>query len=332
MTLARMKDIKIYRNRMKSDNINVNIIPTNILSDDTWQKLYKDNADVVDNIAYKLYSQYVMEDVQNPLELNDYNITVEELTENAKSFMLLYKTTIDKLFELESITFSPIENYDRYEEATVNRTGNETDNTTKTGEKINTNITTGSKVNDNTLTGEKDITNVKSGNLTDTTITNGSVSNSVKNNQITTVKNEPTSYNTNLVDTSSTSYSGDADTSTTDYNNLTENKTSTFNDVTDKSTETYKNYKNTNTETYNNITNTNTENYNNISENNTKTYNDVKDTTESHIHGNIGVTTATAMMKEYVDFYSTYNFWNKFWELYIHLNCRADFDNMIVPL
>ena len=67
MTLARMKDIQMYRKRMKSDNINVNIIPTNILSDDTWQKLYKDNADVVDNIAYKLYSQYVMEDVQNPL-------------------------------------------------------------------------------------------------------------------------------------------------------------------------------------------------------------------------------------------------------------------------
>ena len=266
MTLARMKDIQMYRKRMKSDNINVNIIPTNILSDDTWQKLYKDNADVVDNIAYKVYSYYVMEDVQNPLELNDYNITLEELTENAKSFMLLYKTTIDKLFELESIKFSPIENYDRYEEATVNRTGNETDNT------------------------------VKSGNKTNKVITNGSVTNTSKINQIETNTVEPTSYNTNLVDTSKTSYSGDADTSTS---------------------------------TYNNLTNDNTEIYNDISENNTKTYNDVKDTTESHIHGNIGVTTATAMMKEYVDFYSTYNFWNKFWELYIHINCRADFDNMI---
>ena len=66
MTLASMKDIQMYRKRMKSDNINVNIITTNMLSDDTWQKLYKDNADVVESIAYKLYSQYVMEDVQNP--------------------------------------------------------------------------------------------------------------------------------------------------------------------------------------------------------------------------------------------------------------------------
>ena len=269
MTLARMKDIQMYRKRMKNDNINVNIIPTNILSDDTWQKLYKDNADVVDNIAYKLYSQYVMEDVQNPLELNDYNITVEELTENAKSFMLLYKTTIDKLYELESITFSPIENYDRYEDIKDIRTGNE----------VTTLIKTGSSKEVNT--------------------TNGNVSNAVKNNQKEINKSEPTSYNTNLIDTVTTEYSGDSDTSTTTYNALTHEKETT---------------------------------YNNVKDDNTHSYNDVTDSHNAHIHGNIGVTTATAMMREYVDFYSTYNFWNKFWELYIHINCRADFDNMIAPL
>ena len=105
-------------------------------------------------------------------------------------------------------------------------------------------------------------------------------------------KSEPTSYSTNLIDTSTTEYTGEADTSTTAYNGLSNEKNTT---------------------------------YNNVKDDNTHVYNDVTDTHNAHIHGNIGVTTATAMMKEYVDFYSTYNFWVKFWELYIYINCRADF-------
>lgn len=263
MNLATLNDIKKYNKKL---NIDVSLLYKEHLTETEWGKLYIANSDVIDGIAYKLYGSYVLEDVENPLKTNNTSELLTGLQFNTDMFIQAYKTSINKLWELESINFSPIENYDRYEEATVNKSGNETDNTIKSGSKINTSTS------------------------------NGSVSNESKINQTETNTVEPTSYNTNLVDTSKTSYSGDADTSKT---------------------------------TYDNLVNDNKEVYNNITENNTRTYNDVKDTTESHIHGNIGVTTATAMMKEYVDFYSTYNFWLKFWELYVHINCRADFNNIV---
>lgn len=263
MNLATLNDIKKYNKKL---NIDASLLYKEHLTETEWGKLYITNSDVIDGIAYKLYGSYVLEDVENPLETNNTSELLTELQFNTDMFIQAYKTSINKLWELESINFSPIENYDRYETATVNKSGNETDNTIKSGSKINTSTS------------------------------NGSVSNESKINQTETNTVEPTSYNTNLVDTSKTSYSGDADTSKT---------------------------------TYDNLVNDNKEVYNNITENNTRTYNDVRDTTESHIHGNIGVTTATAMMKEYVDFYSTYNFWLKFWELYVHINCRADFNNIV---
>ena len=55
-------------------------------------------------------------------------------------------------------------------------------------------------------------------------MTTGNVVSSLKNNQTETTKNEPTSYTTNLVDTSTTEYSGDADTNTTSYDNLQNSK------------------------------------------------------------------------------------------------------------
>ena len=119
------------------------------------------------------------------------------------------------------------------------------------------------------------------------------MSNAVKNNQKEINKSEPTSYNTNLIDTVTTEYSGDSDTSTTTYNNLTHEKDTT---------------------------------YNNVKDDNTHSYNDVTDSHNAHIHGNIGVTTSTAMMNEYINFYTTYNFWLKFWNMYIKFNCRADFN------
>ena len=182
---------------------------------------------------------------------------------NSNLFIKSCKSSLDKLWELESVNFSPIENYDRYEDISTIRSGNETTELDKTGT-------------------EKE-----------TSTTNGSVENAIKNNQTETVKNEPTSYTTNLVDTSTTEYSGSADTSTTTYNGLTDIKETA-----------YTNRKDTTTHNYNNIT----------------------DKHEAHIHGNIGVTTATAMMTEYVDFYSTYKFWEEFWKMYGTVNFRADYN------
>ena len=259
MNLSRLNDIKAYN---KKTALDVNLLRKEKLSDSPWEQMYIANADTIDNIAYKMFGENVLEDVTNPLESNNTSVLLEELTASTDIFLQTCTTSINSMWKLESVNFSPIENYDRYEDITTIRSGNE-----------NTDFT-------------------KAGTETETTTTTGNVINSLKNNQTETTKNEPTSYTTNLVDTSTTAYSGDADTNTTFYDDLQNTKENS-----------YTNRKDTTTHTYNNIT----------------------DKHEAHIHGNIGVTTATAMMTEYVDFYSTYNFWVKFWKIYVTINCRADY-------
>lgn len=257
--LATMKKIKEY---ISKNNLNMPLINTAILGDSGWEQMYKDNATIIDNICYRLYAQNVLEDVVDPTISNDTVQLTSELLFNSNLFINSCKASLDRLWKLESVEFSPIENYDRYEDISTIRSGNETTELDKSG-------------------AEKE-----------TTTTNGTVENAIKNNQTETVKNEPTSYTTNLIDTSTTEYSGNADTSTTTYNELTNAKETAYTDRKDTTTH---------------------------------AYNDITDKHNAHIHGNIGVTTATAMMTEYVNFYSTYNFWLKFWEIYVKINCRADF-------
>lgn len=260
MTLATFNNIKAYN---KSVGGTIKLLPESTLLDAAWCNFYKTNYTSIDNLAYKLFGSYVLEDVENPLKTQDTNTLIEELTLNATMFLETNKTYLSRLWEIESLNFSPIENYDRYEDIKDTRNGNETTELFKTGSE------------------------------SETTTTNGSVENAIKNNQKETTKNEPTSYNTNLIDTSTTEYSGDADTNTTEYNNLSTTNETEFTDRKDKTTH-----------DYNNIT----------------------DTHNAHIHGNIGVTTSTAMMNEYINFYTTYNFWFKFWNMYIKFNCRVDFN------
>lgn len=259
MKLATMKKIKDY---ITKNNLSISLINTSILGATGWEQMYKDNATIIDNICYRLYGQNVLEDTVDPTLSNDTVTLTSELLFNSNLFINSCKTSLNRLWELESVNFSPIENYDRYEDISTVRSGNETTELDKAGT-------------------EKE-----------TSITNGAVENAIKNNQTETIKNEPTAYTTNLIDTSTTEYSGNADTSTTTYNGLTDIKETAYTDRKD----------------------TTTHNYNNIT-----------DKHEAHIHGNIGVTTATSMMSEFVSFYSTYNFWVKFWKLYIKINCRADF-------
>ena len=260
MTLATFNNIKAYN---KSISVPIKLLPESALLDNEWCNFYKTNYKSIDSLAYKMFGSYVLEDVENPLKTQDTNRLIEELTLNATMFLETNKTYLNRLWEIESLNFSPIENYDRYEDIKDIRSGNETTELSKMGS-------------------ESEIST-----------TNGSVANAIKNNQKETIKNEPTSYNTNLIDTSTTEYSGDADTNTTTYNNLTTNNETEFTDRKDKTTH-----------DYNNIT----------------------DAHNAHIHGNIGVTTSTAMMTEYINFYTTYNFWLKFWNMYIKFNCRADFN------
>lgn len=263
MKLATMNKVKEY---LTKNNLNIPLISTSILGDTGWEQMYKDNATIIDNIGYRLYAQNVLEDVIDPTVSNDTATLTLELLFNSNLFVKSCKASLDRMWELESVNFSPIENYDRYEDISTVRSGNESTELDKTGTE------------------------------SETSTTNGSIENAIKNNQTETVKNEPTSYTTNLIDTSITEYSGKADTNTTTYNGVTDIKETTYSDR-----------KDTTTHTYNNIT----------------------DKHEAHIHGNIGVTTATTMMSEYVDFYSTYKFWEKFWKLYGTVNFRADYETEV---
>lgn len=260
MKLATMTKIKDY---ITKNNLSISLINKATLGDSGWEQMYKDNATIIDNICYRLYGQNVLEDTVDPTITNDTATLTSELLFNSNLFINSCKSSINRLWELENVNFSPIENYDRYEDISTVRSGNETTELDKAGT-------------------EKE-----------TSTTNGAVENAVKNNQTEIVKNEPTSYTTNLIDTSTTEYIGNADTSITTYNGLTDVKETAYTDRKD----------------------TTTHNYNNIT-----------DKHDAHIHGNIGVTTATAMMTEYVDFYSTYKFWNKFWKLYGTINFKADYN------
>ena len=260
MTLATFNNIKAYN---KSISGTIKLLPDSALLNNEWCNFYKTNYKSIDSLAYKMYGSYVLDDVENPLKTKDTNTLIEELTLNATMFLETNETYLNRLWEIESLNFSPIENYDRYEDIKDIRTGNEV------------------------------TTLIKTGSSKEVNKTNGNVTNAVKNNQKEINKSEPTSYNTNLIDTVTTEYSGESDTSTTTYNNLTHEKDTTYNDVKDD---------------------------------NTHSYNDVTDSHNAHIHGNIGVTTSTAMMSEFVSFYTSYNFWLKFWNMYIKFNCRVDFD------
>ena len=260
MKLATMKKIKEY---ISKNNLSITLIDKSTLGDTGWEQMYKDNATIIDNIGYRLYAQNVLEDISDPTIANDTAQLTSELLFNSNLFVKSCKSSLDRLWKLESVEFSPIENYDRYEDISTVRSGNETSELDKAGT-------------------EKE-----------TSTTSGSVENAIKNNQTETVKNEPTSYTTNLIDTSTTEYSGNADTNTTTYNALTDTKETAYTDRKDTTTH---------------------------------VYNDITDKHNAHIHGNIGVTTATAMMTEYVDFYSTFKFWKEFWKLYGTVNFCADYN------
>lgn len=259
MTLARLIDIKAYNKSISDD---IKLLPESTLLDNAWCNFYKANYKSIDILAYKMFGSYVLEDVENPLKTLDTTTLIEELSLNAAMFLETNETYLNRLWEIEALSFSPVENYDRFEDIKDIRSGDE--------------ITT----------------LIKTGNENEVNTTNGNVSNAVKNNQKEINKSEPTSYTTNLIDTTTTEYTGDSDTSSTTYNALTNEKNTT---------------------------------YNNVKDDNTHVYNDVTDSHTAHIHGNIGVTTSTAMASEYVSFYTSYNFWLKFWNMYIKFNCRADF-------
>lgn len=214
-----------------------------------------------------------------------YTIQQDLETHLRRLSLLFYrqkKLTYDKLWEIESITFNPIHNYDSNIRRTNTRTGSESETATEAG------------TNKNTRT--------EMGGTTDTNKRSGSEKDTNTNTNTNTETHSVTSYNTNEIDKNEN----------VQNNELT--ATHTYNDVLDERTTAYNDRK------------TLDSGENGNERNATKIYNAVTDTFEETHSGNIGVTTSTAMLSEFVDFYGNYSFFEHLISDFVQFICRADFE------
>ena len=236
---------------------------------------YKDAHFDIDNILNNDYGSYNISNIDNDAE---WGSVADTLYKNFKLFTFKHKITVDKLFEIDAITFNPIHNYDK----TVRSTN------VKTGESVSQNVKDGAETNTTTLS--------KVGTENNTSVQSGGMSTNDTLTEETTTLNSDTAYNTNLVNSNKVT-TNSSPTSTTTYNDLTTSNTLSFDGRQD--------------------TNINRLEFDNRRDTDTTTYNDITDTYTETTQGNIGVTTSTEMLSEYTQFYYSYSFWSLFWSLYI---------------
>lgn len=256
-----------------------------VLSDKPYWAIYdKYHADI-DKLLSQRYGAFVLPDVSNPSEVEypgETDVIFDELTLLSNQTLTVLSSSLDRLWALEGVEFSPIENYDRYEQYESTRTGGESETETQNGSERNVNTPSGSDVTNTELSGT--VTEQNGG----TRINSQDMSN--------------TSYNTNEV------------TNVTDTTKDTTSHSTTYDGATTK------------VEYEAGVVNTNVRTVDNMKTVRSKEYDNVKDVQVNHIHGNIGVTTATQMMVEFVSFYNTYTFWCKFWDMYITLFASPIFE------
>lgn len=261
------------------DVLNGEQVVTPVGTADFWN-VYSNNHVAIDDILKTMYGNYVLPDVSSPFEADKY-VIVDERIKISEQFVTVCEKPLERLWELESVTFNPVENYDRYEKLSHVKTGSEE-------------VTGGNSADNSDIKAD-------SGTDIETTTQNGDVINTNSGGIASEENTSDTSYNTNLINTVASNTTDTTKTVTT-YNEL---ETKINNEKGTTTTYTHK-----------------------VDErrNETKVYNEVSDVEDNHIHGNIGVTTATAMMTEYVSFYDSYNFWVKFWELYIKMFASPIFE------
>lgn len=214
-----------------------------------------------------------------------YTIQQDLETHLRKLSLLFYrqkKLTYDKLWEIETITFNPIHNYDSNIRRTNTRTGSETELETEAGTNKNSRTELGGTTDKNKRSGSENDVNSNTNTNTET--------------------HSVSSYNTNEIDKNENAQNNEL------------NATHTYNDVLDERTIVY------------NDRNTLDDGENSNERNATKTYNSVTDTFEETHTGNIGVTTSTAMLSEFVNFYENYSFFEHLISDFVQFICRADFE------
>lgn len=291
-----------------------------------WDEYEARHADIDHSLGYSWYSHVVPlcpdpdEVFGTAPQLACGNI-LERIT---KGFLAQNITALKQLWKLESVEFNPIYNYDRTSTITTVRSGSESNQTQyKGGESKTHNEGTYTDVSTDKI-GARNMSGTEShGAYTENSTSTGEQTR--KNNQTQVNKHHDTSYDTNLINTDEVQYSGDADKDTskntatsgrTAYEDSTTHKQDAASDET-----TFKAGERTHTDTQ-----VYSDDRSDISD---KIYNDVTDKTTEKTEGNIGVTTATAMMTEYKDYYIHYSFWKEFWRLWTAYACSPLFSTDI---
>lgn len=297
---------------------------------DFWTE-YNNNHNAIDRILNNNFAYFVLPQVNNPREKSkDFDgnplgvATTASISNQLEErvvvpFMAGKITALKRLWELETLDFNPVENYDRIESWSETRTGNEKNETQLQGGEKNTHTEAISTDTETTEIGKRKTNETETQGATVETrdLTNET---STKNNQSVQEKNEGTSYNTNLYDTKTTTFEGAADTATqTDTGTVKKDAVTNTNESTVDATV------DTTTIDRGAREHIDTRQYTDRKDTSLKTYDNVKDQHDGRIHGNIGVTTSTAMASEYDSYYIHYSFWEKLWKMFVSFSCSPTF-------
>lgn len=320
------------------------LIPINVENPPEWLSAYNEHSASIDRIAIKKFGSFVFDSDETT-----YSEYFPDYLLDCFAFYYQRKLTYDKLWEIESITFNPINNYDSHKKSTMVRTGAENDTNNKEYGKTTENTQSGAVIDSLVKSGSETVATKNNQTETNARELNTAVDVMAKNNQSVTVTDMKkqsykdthtlTAYASNEVDATERTYAGDGDTNVTSFsgdadttntvNSGTDTVTKSYAGNADTTEQSFDNRKDEKTTTYNDLKNVTTENVTKDTEEHTKTYNAVTDTFEETQSGNIGVTTSTAMLSEFVNFYSNYSFFERLIGDFVQFICRADFETEV---
>lgn len=320
------------------------LIPINVENPPEWLSAYNEHSASIDRIAIKKFGSFVFDSDETT-----YSEYFPDYLLDCFAFYYQRKLTYDKLWEIESITFNPINNYDSHKKSTMVRTGAENDTNNKEYGKTTENSQSGAVIDSLVKSGSETVATKNNQTETNARELNTAVDVTAKNNQSVTVTDMKkqsykdthtlTAYASNEVDATERTYAGDGDTNVTSFsgdadttntvNSGTDTVTKSYTGNADTTEQSFDNRKDEKTTTYNDLKNVTTESVTKDTEEHTKTYNAVTDTFEETQCGNIGVTTSTAMLSEFVNFYSNYSFFERLIGDFVQFISRADFETEV---
>lgn len=137
--VATVKDI--CTDGLASTGVVKDVIPTGVVTkyaeDIGCLSEYQTSSVEIDYILRRKYAAVPIPAVERPSEVVDDTIIDQQKKVMFESFFTRNKLRLNKLWEIESVTFNPVENYDRIEAWTDTRSGSESSTTQYKGKESN---------------------------------------------------------------------------------------------------------------------------------------------------------------------------------------------------